>query len=263
MMISFLKESTFVVNDVLSDAWEVLKKRYIAIAGLCFLMFVTSNSSAILGFYFNDLNSIFNIFIALLFVILYFGIQLTLFKHIFQVLDKKEQDVQLNKSIPTVKEMIFFFTGMLFMLLLVLSSYLIISVLLLPLIYLEIPIELLVNIGFIIACLFIFLMLTRLVFFPFFIIDRSQNTFRALRLSLAITRGNVTKLLMLLAFFVMLNLMYLYFSYLNLAVISTGLSLVNSFLVVPLASVTIAIAYRKMMGEYHGSEDPEIFKNIL
>jgi hypothetical protein len=263
MMISFLKESTFVVNDVLSDAWEVLKKRYFAIAGLCFLMFVTSNSSAVLGFYFNDFNSVLNVFIALLFVVLYFGIQLTLFKHIFQVLDKEEKAVKLKESIPSIKEMGFFFAGMLIMLFLVLFSYLLISVLLLPLIYLEIPIEVLVNIGIVIACLFIFLMLTRLAFFPFFIIDKGQNTFRSLRLSLAITRGNVTKLLMLLAFFVILNLMYLYFSYLNLAIISTGLSLVNSFLVIPLASVTIAIAYRKMMGEYHGSEDPEVFKNIL
>jgi hypothetical protein len=262
-MISFLKESTFIVNDVLSDAWEVLKKRYFAIAGLCFLMFVTSNSSAILGFYFNEFNSILNIFIALLFVILYFGIQLTLFKHIFQVLDKEEKAVKLKKSIPTISEMSFFFAGMLFILLLALSSYLLISILLLPLIYLKVPIETLVSIGVVIAFLFIFLMMIRLIFFPLFIIDKGQNTFRSLRLSLAITRGNVTKLLMILAFFVMLNLLYLYFSYLNLAVISTLLSLVNSFLIVPLASVTIAIAYRKMMGEYHGSEDPEVMKNIL
>ncbi len=262
-MISFLKESTFVVNDVLSDAWEVLKKRYFAIAGLCFLMFLTSNSSAVLGFYFNKFNSIINIFIALLFVVFYFGIQLTLFKHIFQVLDKEKNAITLKHSIPTVKEMGFFFAGMLFMLFLSLFSYLLISMLLLPLIYIQIPIETLVNVGVFIAFLFIFLMATRLAFFPFFIIDRGQNTFRSLRLSLAITRGNVTKLLMLLAFFVMLNLLYLYFSYLNLAIISTGLSLVNSFLVVPLASVTFAIAYRKMMGEYHGSEDPTVMKNII
>ena len=262
-MISFLKESTFVVNDVLSDAWEVLKKRYFAIAGLCFLMFVTSNSSAILGFYFNEFNSIINIFIALLFVILYFGIQLTLFKHIFQVLDKEEKAVKLKNSIPKIKEMSYFFAGMLFMVFLSFFSYLLISTLLLPLIYVGIPIEILVNVGVVIAFLFIFLMAIRLAFFPFFIIDKNQNTFRSLRLSLAITRGNVIKLLMLLAFFVMLNLLYLYFSYMNLAVISTGLSLINSFLVVPLASVTIAIAYRKMIGEYHGSEDPEVMKNIL
>src|SRR5690554_1035312 len=130
-MISFLKESTFVVNDVLSDAWEVLTKRYFAIAGLCFLMFVTSNSSAILGFYFNEFNSIINIFIALLFVILYFGIQLTLFKHIFQVLDKEEKAIKLRNSIPTIKEMGFFFAGMLFMLFLSLFSYLFVSILLL------------------------------------------------------------------------------------------------------------------------------------
>jgi hypothetical protein len=178
-------------------------------------------------------------------------------------LDKEEKAVKLRNSIPTVKEMVFFFAGMLFILFLSLFSYLLVSMLILPLIYINISIEILVNIGVVIAFMFIFLMLIRLAFFPFFIIDKGQNTFRSLRLSLAITRGNVIKMLMLLAFFVMLNLLYLYFSYMNLAVISTGLSLINSFLVVPLASVTIAIAYRKMMSEYHGSEDPEVMKNIL
>lgn len=262
-MISFLKESTFVVNEVLSEAWEVLKKRYFAIAGLCLLMFITSNSSAVLGFYFNDFFSIIKIFIALLFVVLYFGIQLTLFKHIFQVLDKNEDQIKLSKSIPTVSEMLYFFLGMLFIFILIFTSYLLISFLLLPFIYTGIQMDVLVNISLIIASIFILLMMIRLAFFPFFIIDKGYSTFRSLRLSLAITRGNVTKILMILAFFVMLNLLYLYFSFLNLAAISTGLSLINSFLIIPLASVTIAIAYRKMMGEYQGSKDPEIIKNIL
>lgn len=262
-MISFLKESTFVVNDVLSDAWEVLRKRYFAIAGLCLLMFLTSNLSAVLGFYFNALNPFISVFIALLFVVVYFGVQLTLFKHIFQVLDKEEGAVKLKLSIPSITEMSFFFGGMLSVLFLAFFSYFFISTLLLPLIYIKIPIDVLVNIGIIIASVFIFLMGIRLIFFPFFIIDKGKGIFSALRFSLAITRGNVTKLLMLLGFFVMLNLLYLYFSYLNLALISTSLSLVNSFLVVPLASVAIAIAYRKMMSEYHGSTDPEVMKNIL
>lgn len=262
-MISFLKESTFVVNDVLSDSWDLLRKRYFAIAGLCLLMFITSNSSAVLGFYFNEINPVLSIFAALLFVIVYFGIQLTLFKHIFQVLDKEKEDVKLEKSIPSLAEMGFFLGGMLIVLVLAFTSYFGISLMLLPLIYLRIPIDVLVNAGVVIASSLIFLAGIRLIFFPFFIIDQGKNSLSALRFSLAITRGNVTKLLLLLAFFVMLNLLYLYFSYLNLALISTGLSLVNSFIVVPLASVAIAIAYRKMMGEYHGSQDPEILKNIL
>lgn len=262
-MIIFLKESTFVVNDVLSDAWEVLKKRYFAIVGLCLLMFLTSNLSAVLGFYFEGLNSILSSFIAVLFMFLYFGIQLTLFKHIFQVLDKEEDAIEIKYSFPAVSEVLYFFGGVLCVLLLVSFSYFAISILILPLIYLQISIALLVNISVFIASLFIFLLGIRLAFFPFFIIDQAMNTFKALRLSLAITRGNVTKLLMLLGFFVMLNLLYLYFSYLNLALISTGLSLLNSFLVVPLASVTIAIAYREMMGSYQGSKDPAIINNIL
>src|SRR5690606_33398991 len=100
------------VNDVLSDAWEVLRRRYFAIAGLCLLMFLTSNLSAVLGFYFNALNPFVSVFIATLFVIVYFGVQLTLFKHIFQVLDKEEGAVRLKLSIPSVTEMSFFFGGM-------------------------------------------------------------------------------------------------------------------------------------------------------
>ncbi len=262
-MITFLKESTFVVNDVLSDSWNLLKERYFAIAGLCLLMFLTYNSSAILGFYFREFNPFLSVFAALVFVLLYFGIQLTLFKHIFQVLDKDKEDVKLRSSMPSVSEMFFFLAGLVLVIILAVFSYLIISFLILPLIYIQIPIDILVNIGVIIAFSFIFLAGIRLAFFPFFIIDKGKNTFSALRFSLAITRGNVTKLLLLLAFFVMLNLLYLYFSYLNLALISTALSLLNSFLVVPLASVAVAIAYRKMTGEYDGAKDPEIFKNIL
>lgn len=262
-MISFLKESTFIVNEVLNDAWEVLRKRYFAIAGLCLAMFLTSNLSAILGFHFNALNTFLSILIALFFVFLYFGVQLTLFKHIFQVLDKNPEDVRLKYSLPNFLEISYFLFGMVSVLLLSGLSYFFISALLMPLIYLNVPIHFLVSITMVLSFVFIILMGIRLIFFPFFIIDQGKNTFSALRFSLAITRGNVIKLLMLLAFFVMLNLLYLYFSYLKLAIISTGLSLVNSFLVVPLASVAITVAYRKMMSRYHGSSNPEVLKNII
>lgn len=262
-MIQFLKESTFVVNDVINDAWEVLKKRYLAIAGLCILLFITSSASGILGTYFNDVNIVLSVFMLFLFITLFFGIQLTLFKHIFQILDKEDKAVSLKESIPTAREMAYFFTGMVFVLIISLLSYLLISVLILPLIYVNISIGILVNIAFGLAFIFIFSMLMRLAFFPFFIIDKGENPFKSLRMSLAITRGNFIKLLMLLAFFAMLNLLYLYFSYRGVPIISIGLSLLNSFVVIPLSSVSIAIAYRKMMKDYHGSQDPEILKSIL
>jgi len=262
-MIQFLKESTFVVNDVINDAWEVLKKKYFAIAGLCFLLFLTSSASGILGATFNDVNFILSICMLFLFVILFFGIQLTLFKHIFQILDKKDKAVSLKESIPTVREMIYFFTAMFMVLLISLISYFLISVLILPLIYAKISISILVSLAFGLAFVFIFAMMMRLAFFPFFIIDKGENPLKSLRMSLAITRGNFTKLLMILAFFAMLNLLYLYFSYRGLPVISISLSLLNSFVVIPLSSVTVAIAYRKMMHDYQGSSDPRILKNIL
>ncbi len=262
-MIQFLKESTFVVNDVINDAWEVLKKRYFAIAGLCFLLFLTSAASGVLGSSFNDVNIALSIFMLFLFITLFFGIQLTLFKHIFQILDKENNAVSLKESIPSPREMAYFFAAMLLVVIISLFSYLLISVLILPLIYANISISILVNIAFGLAFVFIFIMVLRLAFFPFFIIDKGENPLKSLRMSLAITKGNFMKLLMILAFFAMLNLLYLYFSYRGLPVISIGLSLINSFVVIPLSSVSIAIAYRKMMQDYHGSEDPEILKNIL
>src|SRR3546814_8970851 len=60
----------------------LLKCHYFSIAGLCFLLFLTSNTSGILAFYFSEVNTFLSIFMALLFVILYFGTQLTLFKYV-------------------------------------------------------------------------------------------------------------------------------------------------------------------------------------
>ena len=46
-------------------------------------------------------------------------------------------------------------------------------------------------------------------------------------------------------------------------IIAGLINLVNSLLVIPLSSVAIAVAYRKMMNEYEGDQDPDIFDNII
>jgi len=45
--------------------------------------------------------------------------------------------------------------------------------------------------------------------------------------------------------------------------VSTALSLINSFLVGPLSSVVVTVAYRRMMADYRGGDDPEVMKHIL
>ena len=261
-MIQFLRDSTFAVNEVISKSWDLLRDHYFSVAGLCFLLFLTSNTSGILAFYFSEVNTFLSVFMAFLFVILYFGTQLSLFKYIFTLIDKKEK-IHLINTIPSTKELLYFFTGMLSIALLALVFYLIISVLAFPLVYAGIDVSAMVKIARIVSAILIFLFLLRVAFYPFFIIDRHAEPFRALRLSFALTRGNVTKLLLILAFFAILHLLYLYFNYAGYPMVSTALSIVNSFLVGPLSSVVVAVAYRSMMADYGGGENPEVMKNII
>src|SRR5690554_1808245 len=103
-MIQFLKESTFGVKDVFWKSWKVLRSRYFSIAGLCLSLFITSNTSGILAFYLQDVNPVLSVLMALLFVVAYFGIQLTLFKFIFRLIDRREH-ITLAETIPSTLEL--------------------------------------------------------------------------------------------------------------------------------------------------------------
>jgi len=86
-MIQFLKESTFAVNEVFNKSVDLLKNNYFSVAGLCLLLFITSNLSSTLAVYFKDINIVLSLFMALFFAILYFGINLSLFKYILHLID--------------------------------------------------------------------------------------------------------------------------------------------------------------------------------
>lgn len=247
-MIQFLKESTFAVKDVFRKSWVVLKAHYFSIAGLCFCLFITSNTSGILAFYLQGVNPALSTFMAFLFVIAYFGIQLTLFKYIFRLIDRQEK-IKLSDTIPTTREMLHFFFAMIAASLLILVSYLIVSVLAWPLIY-WLGVDMVVNGSYLAAAFLTLYLLLRIAFYPFFIIDRNSRGIDAIRLSVALTKGNVVKLLLILSFFAILHLLYIYFNYLGYPLISTVLSILISFIVVPLSSVIIAMAYRDMVKRY-------------
>lgn len=261
-MINYLKESTFAINDVISDAWDVLVKRYFAIAGICFLLFFISNASAVLAMFMSSISIVLSVFMAALFLVLYFAIQLTLFKHIFQVLDREPGDVRLSRSFPAVKEMVYFFTCAITVIVGVFAIYMLISLLFFPLIYAT-GVDAMVQIVFVITFILVSYILLRILFFPFFILDKRVKPFKALRLSLAITRGNFMRIILLIGFFALFGSMYLYFSYRGYHALSTFLSLVNSFVIIPLSSVAFVIAYRKMMNDYKGDADPTVLGNII
>ncbi len=262
-MIEFLKESTFAVKDVLNISSSILKRHYFSILGLCLSMFLISFLSGLMANFLNQFNFFLSLLMAVFFLLLYFGLQLTLFKFTFRVLDYKDENIGIKVAIPTIKEVTYFFTGTLYFVLCILSIYMLVSILLLPLIYMHINSHKVAQIAVFIGTIIAMIIWIRISFFPFFIIDRHLEPNKALRLSLAITRGNFTRILLLLGFFALFNLIYLYFNYKEYYMLSGMATLANSFLIAPLSAVSLVVAYRKMMVEYKGEEDPDIIHHII
>lgn len=247
-MIQFLKERTFAVNHVFRESWLILKSRYFSIAGLCLCLFLTSNMSGVLAFYLQDLNPMLAAFMALVFLVAYFGIQLTLFKFVLKLIDKQSH-ISLTETIPASKELWRFFLAMLSVSLAVFVFYLLFSVAAWPLIY-WIGVESVVTGGYLVSAIISLYFLIRIAFYPFFIVDKGSGAWEAIRLSLALTKGNVINLLSIMLVFALLHLLYIYFNYLGYPIVSTVLSILSSFLVVPLSSVVVAFAYRDMVKNY-------------
>ena len=111
--------------------------------------------------------------------------------------------------------------------------------------------------------IFMMLILIRISFFPFFILEKNHNIFRAGRLSVAFTKGNVVNLFMLMLVLASAYILQLTFEYFDYPLMAKVLSVLNTFIIIPSVSLVMAIAYVDMMKEYKGSDDPELFKNII
>lgn len=262
-MINFLKESTFIVNDVIRRSWEVTKRNYFSIATLCFLMFITSNASGLMAFFLKDVNKGLSALMAFFFAFLYFTINLSLLKYIFHLLDNEENDVSIVSTLPTRQQIIRFMIGMLYFMLAIVGVYAVVILVAFPFIYTGLPLSTITNIAISVGIVAIFITWVRISFFPFFIIDKNEPPFGSLKFSLAITKGNFTKILMLLLVLGGFHVLYLFLSYLQWPVIAFLVNVMSSFIIVPLSSVALTIAYRKMMVDYKGDEKPDIFHNLV
>lgn len=263
-MLEFLKESTFKANDVFFRALHILKKHYISVAGLCFLLFVTNSLSTFLALYLSDITgSAVKVFLLILFIVLFFGLQLVLIKRAILLANNVEH-AELRTYIPSVKQFLNFLLGLITYSVLTGIVYLCCSIICMPLLYMGVEMEtILLEVNPLLTGIVMMLILIRISFFPFFILERNYNIFRAGRLSVAFTKGNVVNLLILmlvLASAYILQLTFEYFDYMLLAKVS---SILNTFIIIPSVSLVMAIAYADMMKVYKGSDDPELFKNII
>lgn len=292
-MINYLKESTFAVKDVVMQAWKVTRDNYFSIATLCFLVFITASTSTLMAFFLEELHVGIRAVMLLIFILCYCVIELCLIKYILRLLDNTEnEEIQIVDTLPTRKEVIKFLVGTLYFGL----SIFFIVILLMPVLFiidwvikflyhqdlisnLKAVGDVIVNVAVGIAILSVFIIFIRIIFYPFFIIDKQSPPFESIKLSLATTKGNFVKLLMIFAGLVAVQAVVFAFFY---AVIRMGFELINwifdyninqyislivvvfsSFVIVPFTTAFFAVAYRKIMSEYKGDEHPDIIHNIV
>jgi len=275
-MINFLKESTFTVNEVIVKAWKVTYENYFSIATLCFLIFITFTTSSLMAFFLKDVNIALRILMVLVFIVLYCTINLSLFKYIFHLLDNENESITIVSTLPTRVQIIRFLIATFYFALCIIF----VGILLYPVLFVLDPLlrytvklgwvndltaagHLVTNVAVAIAIVAIFITFIRISFFQFFIIDRQSKPFESIKFSLATTKGNFTKILLLLLVLGGFHLLALLFNFLHWSVISLLVISLSSFIVVPLSSVALTIAYRKMMSDYDGDAEPDIIHNIV
>jgi len=153
--------------------------------------------------------------------------------------------------------------SMLYFMLVIIGVYAIVIFVAFPFIYTGIRIAVVTNVAIAVGVVAIFITWVRISFFPFFIIDKNLPPFASLKFSLAITKGNFTKILLLLLVLGGFYVLSLVLVGLQMPVLAFCVNILSSFLIVPLSSVALTIAYRKMMGEYDGDAEPDIIHNIV
>ncbi len=291
-MIHYLKESTFAVKDVIMQAFNVTRENYFSIATLSFLIFLTASTSTFMAFFMEEVVIGIKIIMLLIFMTSYCVVELCMIKYIFKLLDTDRTDIQIIETLPTRTEVAKFLIATVYFGL----SIFFVGILLMPLLYiLDVSLRFMVTQGIIdgylqtgniivniavgIAVLSIFFTFIRIIFFPFFIIDKHSSPFESIKLSLATTKGNFVKLLMILLGLVTVQAIVFGFFYI---VILMGFRLVNlffdyditqysslivvlfsSFVIVPFTTAFFTVAYRKIMSEYKGVEHPDIIHNIV
>ncbi len=262
-MLDFLKDITFKANDVVLRAIDILMRNYISIAGLCFLIFVTSNLSSFLAMYLDSSNLIVKVLLLLLFVAVYFGLQLVLLKKAI-FLAKGEKSHGLMDYLPSMSQFCYYILGLLLYSLIAFVIYIIMYVALFPLLYLGVNMNTVqTEIHPFLTGVIMLFVLIRTTFFPFFIVENGFNTFKSYRFSLAMTKGNVLRLLAIIFIVAFTHLLQLGTEYMGYSLVSKILSLINSFVIIPVVSVVMSIVYIDMIKAYKGSSDPSLMDNII
>lgn len=77
------------------------------------------------------------------------------------------------------------------------------------------------------------------------------------------TKGNVFRLLTIVFIVAFTHLLQLGTEYMGYTLVSRILSVVNSFVIIPVVSVVMSIVYIDMVKAYKGDSDPSLIDNII
>lgn len=279
------------------QAWTVTKENYFSIATLSFLIFITVSTSTFMAFFMEEVNVGIKVIMVSIFIFCYCVIELSLIKYILNLLDKGNADILIIETLPTRSEVFRFLLATLFFGIAILVAMLFIVPILYFLLYFldwlfkylvaqhiitaySSTGEIIVQIAINITALTALLAFLKIIFFPFFIIDKNTSAFESIKLSLAVTKGNFLKLLLLLFAQVVIQLLVFFLFSLGFWLIfrviglfwnleffqqysSLIVVLFTSFIMVPFTTAFLAVAYRKIMSEYKGDEHPDIIHNIV
>ena len=133
-----------------------------------------------------------------------------------------------------------------------------------PLLYMGVQMDMVMyEIHPIVTGLISIYLILRTMFFPFFILDKSFGVFKSYRFSLAVTKGNVFRLFLVLLIVSSTFLLQLGAEYLEYNILARIFSIINSFVIIPSVSLVLSIVYSDMMNEYKGNTEPAFLKSII
>lgn len=266
-MIKLLKESTFHIKDVMTESVRIMSRKYIPIASICFLLFlITTFSSVMSQMEFENVIYVicYKLFGLIVTLLLFFIFYLFLLKYILGIVDKAPHVVFDSFNFPTSKQILRVIMASILFVLAVILAYLALSVVIFPLVqfrWITIPSAITI-ITFLGGVFFVYL-LVKVSFFPLFIVDKNVSPLRSIKMSFALTRGNFLKIVMLFGLLLFMYAFYVVLYYFDQVILSMVINLLTSFVVVPLSSVVIAVAYRTMMNAFKGKIDSDILDNII
>ena len=241
------------IKEIFSIAWRITRKHYWLLAIFTIVLFCISTASNLLSVYFNkQFNVGVSVLLGLFFLIAYTMVNLGLTKAIFWILDKDNEDFEMEQIQPNFLQIgNYLICTMLYFLIFAVGGFIIIRSVL-PLVIWLAPQQ--KNLQLALCCVPLFplvIVFLRLYFYQFFILDKNIGPLEAIRDSYRFTKRKAWRIFVLLFGFGVIYLVTSWLDTHNYFVTGVVLRVVNFFVVVPTTSVALVIIYRNLLQYNH------------